>query len=240
VRITKTAYLIVVAILVSGCLCGGGDTTQTTDTQGAQEQGSATTLAEQISGGGAPTTQPATQTTQKSGGITGALSDLAAAVSSGAAYKCTYTYKDIVSESWVKGKKFYTKSVMSSMTVYAMSDGVWMYSWTEGEKTGMKFNLKEMESLSAGNTGAQKSPDMEEISKSAENVQCRPDVITDSKFIPPSNIQFENMADALKQMREMASQTGQGNGGDANPCAVCAMIPDAEGKQDCLDNCGGQ
>jgi hypothetical protein len=247
VKITGTVYLVIaLAILVSGCLCGGGDTTQTTDNLGATDQGPVTTLAEAISGGGAPTTQPATPTThkatvttQKPGGLTGAITDLAAAITSGAALKCTYTYQDIVTESWVKGKKFSSTSTVSGMTVNAVSDGVWMYSWNDGEKTGVKFNLEEMKKLSAGNAGAQKSPDMAEISKSATNVQCSPDVITDSKFIPPSDIQFQDMGETLKQLQQLSGQMKGGQGGQGDPCAVCKMIPDAKAKQNCLDNCGG-
>ncbi|MFH1054586.1 MAG: hypothetical protein V1744_00670 [Candidatus Altiarchaeota archaeon] len=193
----KIVSLIAFILFVSGCM----SVTETTTTQ---ETNTKTTMAKETA-----TTQAKaspTTTVKPSGGIVNKLTNLASAMSAGVAYKCTYSYNNVQSEGWVKGEKYYFKTTMPETTGYAVSDGVWMYSWEEGQNKGYKFNIEEMKKQA--NSQQQGYQDMKQVSSSANNVVCIPEVASDSKFTPPSGIQFQDMGELLKQMQN-AQKGGQ-------------------------------
>jgi len=193
----KIMPLVALMLLFSGCMGGTDNTTTTpqTDTTGA-------TVAQETA-----TTQPGTvrttlspPTTQKpAASLTDKITDLTAAMTAGMAMKCTYAYKNIQSEGWIKGQKYYFKTTMPQGVGYVISDGTWMYTWQEGQTQGVKFNIAQMKTLSEGKE--QGYQDMKQVSADATNVQCTPDAAGDSKFTPPSNIQFQDMGELLKQMQ---------------------------------------
>jgi hypothetical protein len=194
----KILPLVALMLLVSGCLCGGPDST-TTNAEVA------TTLAEKTATTQPPeTTQPSnkpvvTTTVKSSGGLVNKITSLAEAMTAGAAMRCTYTYKDIQSQSWVKGQKMYSETTMPQGTAYSLSDGTWMYSWMSGQKQGVKFNIAQMKSMSDAQEKGYTDPT--QVSQNAANVACVPDVAADSKFIAPSGIEFQDMGKLLEQMK---------------------------------------
>ena len=193
---SKIMPVLLVAVLVSACM-GGEEVAQTT---GGQEPREPTPR-----GGSAVT--PATQKT--SGGVADKITDLAAALSSGVAYKCTYRYEGMQTEAWVKGEKSYTKSRVQGKLQHSMTDGVWMYTWSEGEKEGVKYNLAEMEKMSdVPESDGPGYVDMGETADAAVDVDCRPDVIADSMFVPPSNVEFMDMGEFLKQLQDLQGMAG--------------------------------
>ncbi|VVB51515.1 Uncharacterised protein [uncultured archaeon] len=239
--------LIAAVLVVSISACLGGQQTQTTTTSSPSSPSDSNTAVS----GGSESPQQATTTTvsnnDNSGGVVDKIKDLTAAIASGQAYHCTYTYQGVTSESWIKGEKFKSKSTVDSKVGYAISDGVWMYSWVDGEKTGVKFNIEDMKKLGdQQKANSNKEPaDMNEIAKTAGNVECSIAAITDGTFTPPSNIEFSDMGQLLKNLQENLAglggndntQPGAGQNPDSNPCAYCGMIPDANAKQDCLQSC---
>jgi len=246
---TIIVLTILFALILSGCLCpgpsgdtSGGVTATTVKTGGV----TATTVK---TGGVTATTVKTggvTATTVKSSGgvVSDALSSLAGAISSGQAYKCTYNFEGYVSEMWVQGDKYHSKSTVNGQISHAVSDGVWMYSWQEGANTGIKFNIAEMKSLSSENqqTSGASYTDLSDIADAASNVQCTPTVITPGTFSAPSNVQFQDMGEVLRQLQQLSGQmtattvksggaggtSGEGDvGGDIQStlCDACAMMP---------------
>ena len=238
----KIALSILLVLLASGCICtpgGGGGETNTVQTDSGQNEVTATTV--KPAGGG---------------GITQTVSDMATAIASGQGYSCKYLYQGVQSEIKIKGQKFSATTTVEGHVGHAVSDGVWVYTWSEGQSKGVKFKMDEMEQTQP-NTGAE-NYDIAQISRTAMNVDCKPAILTDSSFIAPSNIQFQDMSEMLKQLDAMQGQSGgtagadisaggdTGGGsdvsGDTNPysgvpCDICSMVPDPAAKSDCTKHC---
>jgi hypothetical protein len=188
--------------MASGCMSG----TQTTDTGATGTEATTKTTAAPKGVQAAVTTTIAKQkvtaptTTVKAAAASSALSDLAAAMSSGIGYKCTYVYQQVQATTWVKGQKFYSETQVDGKSGYVLSDGTWMYIWSADQPQGTKFNINDMKAASAGQAGAKKPSDPASIAHDAVSVQCLPDLSADSKFTVPSDIQFQDMGELLKNM----------------------------------------
>jgi hypothetical protein len=223
-NLMKFATIVAILMFVCGCICQPGTETGTASSADSNEPQTGandnavtpTTLKSTV------TTLKATVTTQAASG--GILSDLSAAISAGVGYKCTYTYQDITTESFVKGKKFLSKSNVNGQTGNALSDGVWMYSWSDGQQQGFKFNLADMQKNAQATQGGQKTPSMDEIAQSASHVQCVPATLIDSQFNPPSDVEFKDMGEMLKQIQAMQK------GGKMDPEALKALQDAAGGE----------
>ncbi len=194
----NTVMAVAVVLMLCGCI-GGGESDLTTQTT---EKKVATTVKEVATTVEGPTTTTkvatttikATTTTQEA--VSSVLNDLAAAVSSNLAYKCTYTYESTKIESWIKGQKSYMEMAVEGVNAYTLNDGTWMYTWMDGQTTGTKINLEDSKKLASGQSQA----DVTEMSNTAVNVVCTPDLLAESKFTPPKNIEFMDMGALLKQM----------------------------------------
>lgn len=192
--------LVALLLLLSGCM--GGSDAKTT----SQDSGGAGATEATAAGATVKTTQAAgqvraTTTLKASGGLTDRLTDLASAMTSGVGYKCTYSYNGVASEGWFKGQKYFFKSASNGVVSNALSDGTWMYVWEEGKSEGFKFNIADMKR--AGSAQGSGYTDANQVANSAVNVDCRTDVSADSRFRPPSGVQFQDMGELLKQYQNM-------------------------------------
>lgn len=215
------ASTMMIMVFFGGCI-GGSD--KTGEAAGSGGTGKAESIQSQVTttiGGGGE-------------GMTARLTNLASAISSGSGYKCTYTYEKLSAEAWVKGGRFLAKSSFEGKIQNSLSDGTWMYMWSEGERDGMKFNIKEMQELGE-ETKESEYAGVDEIADSALDVDCRPENIEDKTFTPPSSISFQDMGEAMKAAQMMVQ--GGGIQGIDDPCSVCGMIPDEESRNQCLKNC---
>ncbi len=195
--IVRVAPLVALLLLLSGCMGGSDDNTTSQESGGAGAAAAEETVETTQAAGQAQ----APTTLKASGGLTDRLTDLASAMTSGVGYKCTYTYDGVASESWVKGQKFFSTSTVDGVASNMVSDGTWMYTWAEGETEGVKFNIADMKGAgSAQNSGY---ADLNQVANSAVNVDCRPDVSADSRFRPPSSVQFQDMGELMKQLQNM-------------------------------------
>jgi len=196
----RVAPLVALLLILSGCM-GGSDnqaTNQDTGGAGVTKATSAEAVVATTQAGGQV---QATTTLKTSGGLAASITDLASAMTSGVGYKCTYSYNGVASEGWVKGQKYLFKSTVNKVVTNALSDGVWMFIWEEGRKDGYKFNIAQMKQVGeAQESGYQ---DMNKVASGAANVDCKPDLSADSKFKPPSDIQFQDMGELLKQIQNI-------------------------------------
>ncbi|MDD5111666.1 MAG: hypothetical protein PHG85_03910 [Candidatus Altiarchaeota archaeon] len=160
----------------------------------------------------------AATTTQAAGGVVSDIKDLVSAMSSGGSYRCTYSFKDVSMDALIKGKMYRSHSTVEGVSYTTVSDGTWVYTWAEGAATGIKFNIEKMKSSSGKPEGY---TDLSDVSKSAVQVDCKAEVISDSMFSVPSQVTFQDMSDIT-----------------ASACGVCGMMPDEEAKSQCLANCG--
>jgi len=172
--------MVLLVLLASGCVCSpgnGGNVSQTTVTQ--------------------PSGSVQTTTTVKSGGV---LSDLAAVISSGQAYSCNYTYDNVHNVMVLKGQKYKSDVTYQGKAGHVISDGVWAYTWSEGQNAGIKFNIADMNQQNTQTSGT--VPDLTELARTATGVRCTPTVISDSAFTPPANIRFQDMGELVKRMQQ--------------------------------------
>lgn len=196
----KTIIIPLVALIlfVSGCMSGTEETTTT--------QKVATTQKTPTTAKVTPKTE-ATPTTQKAGGLTEKITDIAEAMTSGLSYRCTYTYQNIQTDSWIRGEKFMSESEVEGEKSYALSDGKWMYTWGGGQPQGIKMNIAEVKKLGEAQAPGQQPTDPVEIAKSAANVECMPEAVPDSKFVPPKDVEFLDMTELLANLPKMDGGT---------------------------------
>jgi hypothetical protein len=208
-------YVIPVVFMVwvlalGGCLSSPGGGAQSDVTQPEVTQRAEASNPQQSN------LQAAT-TTQAAGGVMSNIKDIVSAMSSGGSYRCTYSFNDVSTDALIKGKMYRSHSTVEGVSYTTVSDGTWVYSWAEGAATGIKFNVEKMKSSSNKPEGY---TDLSDVSKSAVQVDCRAEVISDSMFSVPSQVTFQDMSDIT-----------------ASACGVCSMIPDEEAKAQCLANC---
>jgi len=127
---------------------------------------------------------------------------ISAAMSAGIPYKCTYSDDGVTSEMIVKGQKFKSETKMKEGTTYTISDSKKMYIWSDMQEDGIVYDLDEMKKIGDAQTypGAQKQQTTD-IDKEYD-MDCSVTIATDSMFVPPSNVNFQDMSQILKNMQE--------------------------------------
>ena len=117
-------------------------------------------------------------------------------ISFGGAVECTYKKDDaFFGKTWVKGKQIYSEFTQEGKKGYMIMKDNCMWTWDTQQTQGVKmcFDPSEFEEMTEGesSTGQQMGP------PSDMNYNCIPAVIGDSRFNPPTDIDFmdfENMA----------------------------------------------
>ena len=137
---------------------------------------------------------------------------------------------------YVKGEKFRTEISNSEGSVYSISDGTDMYTWTDFQKDGFKMNLEKLKEMGNDVETDVETEDVEFQSLDAEyNYRCLPWVANENKFVPPSDVEFVDYTELMEQMQEIAD--GFENIDQDDPCSYCSMLPEGEARDDCLANC---
>jgi hypothetical protein len=106
------------------------------------------------------------------------------------------------------------------------------YMWSG--KEGMKWNIKEMEALSK-KAGGESAPIQEpadtnwtdwakSMEASGAKYDCSPAVVTDADFTPPTDVQFQDFGEMMKQFSNMGAQV-QGQGGVPSLPAGVPQMP---------------
>ena len=102
----------------------------------------------------------------------------------------------------IKGEKYRGEATIDGKKFNTIMDKTYLYSWMNGAAEGTKFNLKEMEQLGKDKIqpGAQKESvvDVEQ----EYDMDCKPTTSSDSLFVPPSNVLFQDMSEMMKQMQD--------------------------------------
>ncbi len=137
---------------------------------------------------------------------------------------------------FVKGEKFRSEVSVPEGTMYSLSDGEYMYSWSDLQEQGIKMNLEKLEEM--GGEMETETPETEELHMqnldTEYNYRCTPWVVTESNFVPPSDVEFMDYTAMMEQMHQMAEDLEQGN--EVDPCSYCDMLPE-DSRADCLANC---
>lgn len=200
-RLLTLLTLLVVSILLTGCVKKGGSTT-------ANESGSA--------GGGEES-------------IKSSLLDL---VKSGRTVKCTFSMSDSNGTSsgttYVSGNKsrstFNAKaSDGTEVKSNTLVDGDWVYVWSDGIPQGTKMKISDIQTQDT--TGDNAKVD---AMKNAIDYKCLPWIADNSKFIPPSDINFVDFTETMKQLQS----------GNKQFCSTCEQAGDTNKIAECKKNLG--
>ncbi len=161
-------------------------------------------------------TQPTTQTIQEAGSI------MERAVAGSGAARCTVTNttNGSVITYTVSGKKMKAEGISydKSMTSGAMmSDGSFTYIWDTVSKKGMKMTIPTEEDVEKLKDQGQNVPDFskEEVKKEYEDkgytMDCKETRVSDSDFIPPTDVTFTDLSAMMEQSKKMmeSSKTGK-------------------------------
>jgi hypothetical protein len=158
----------------------------------------------------APSETPASQPES------GIISSIKDAFSSGKKMQCTFTEKqpgtqgDVKYTLYTDGKKnFKTQfaitaegKITTMNSLMNQDNGGTMYSWNEGEKTGMKFTVACMKEVADNMPQGQNTPppptDTEDPYQGATDVKCEPASSVD--ITVPSDIVFTDQCEMMKNL----------------------------------------
>jgi len=150
--------------------------------------------------------------TEEKGTLSDAITSIKDAMASGKAMKCSYTIKnkeggDIVSTMYVDGKKYAGTTNVAGIVQHMVFDETAMYSWSEGQKTGMKMATACSEELAAkapksqnDNAPTPQSTDPAKTFDNALDVKCEPS--TGGDFTVPSDIKFTDQCEMMKNLQK--------------------------------------
>lgn len=166
-----------------------------------------------------------------------AISSIKDAMGLGAKMKCEYSMgtgaEAVKSNAYVEGKKYKSVATVNGITMNAIFDGDVMYSWQEGQKTGMKMTMSCVEELNKSLPKDQqdsqevKAPD--EAFEDAIDTSCMPTTESVS-FSAPAGVEFQDQCEMLKGFMNMK---------DNLPSDVGAKMPNTPNMPD-LPNIPGQ
>lgn len=117
------------------------------------------------------------------------------AMSKSLSLQCTYTVGDVKSVVYIKGKLIKSETEDKGQKYYAIIKDKKLWSWNDKNKQGIVFDFSEIQSKSLP---GQKSDEdiINEVEQHKQN--CKPTVLSDSMFNPPSDINFQDLSQMFK------------------------------------------
>lgn len=117
--------------------------------------------------------------------------------------KCTWKKDEsYYGTSWVKGKKSYGEIVQEGKTAKVINKDNCVWAWEEGSPQGTKMcmEISQEEMKQAVEESKEMMRQQQGYQPSDIDYKCRPAVINDSKFNPPSNVKFMDLEEMMKGM----------------------------------------
>lgn len=134
------------------------------------------------------------------------------AVLGGMKLQCTFEADGHESTAYISGKKVRVDGAMydhntEEATGSMINDGQMLYVWNDIEKTGMKWDLSKMEEIQDGpGFDVDEWKDTEAWADEMdqdESVDCSIATFSDSKFTPPSDVEFQDLNAFMESMQEI-------------------------------------
>ena len=166
-------------------------------------------------------------------GITGTIKGL---LEQGLTQKCTITYPDNAGTGTIyfSGKKFNGEFAMTTgdqkVTGHSISDGTYVYIWSDNATSGVKMKLDN--AISNAPTGTEQAgSDLNEEVK----FTCSGWTLDQAKFTPPANIQFSDLSNLLPKATTTPEQNPTTTEEEKAGNSICDKITDPAAKAACLD-----
>ncbi len=184
--------------------------------------------------------------------VSGSLMDL---LKMNAALVCDSNYEEngtkVTSKSYLSGNKLRAETMTvtqdKSYNTYMIADPEWMYMWgqnPEDPKSGIKISNKDFSGLA--NDAKDLISDLvpqdskenvdEDITTNSMNYKCKPWVVDNNLFTPPTDVTFISMDESFNNLMDELKPTTTGLDQDldlSNRCSICDMVPEASAKAEC-------
>ena len=173
----------------------------------------------------APTTsitQTGNPETATGSGVESVKSTLLDLAKSGKSAQCTFAVSGSEGSSsgttYVSGSKsFTTIKVVSNngieIEANSIMDGGWLYSWRVGTTNGTKINIDDIKSQTNPSSSIEAN-----AANTSVDYKCSPWTVDNSVFTIPSDVQFTDLTQTLKQLPT----------GDSKFCALCEKAGSAD------------
>ena len=114
--------------------------------------------------------------------------------------KCTVNMDDGKAFVWIKGDKQKMELEMNGQKVYSIFTTEYAYTWGTGQ--AMKINVQEMKELAGQypDQNMQTEVTADSVKQYSEDIKCEKASFGDDMFVPPSDVEFQDMMEALKMM----------------------------------------
>lgn len=123
---------------------------------------------------------------------------LKAAMALGVPMKCTYQQGDFMGTGYIKGKKYYGEVMQQGKKGYVIMKDNCLWSWSTEQPQGVKMCFEE-DFFEQGQEYQEYEGFEGSVPTEAE-YHCAPAVFPDSRFDPPSNINFMDMDQMMQGM----------------------------------------
>lgn len=218
----KTTLILVIVVII--LILGGGGVFLFTRFQNPTQTAPQTAVTQ------APTQAQKISTQKKS------LKDL---LTLSGNQQCTFSDKEtggsgtvFTSGGKVRGD-FSSKTSSKTVQSHMLTDGKYLYFWTEGETKGYKMSLDVVQNLS--DSAAQQSSQMMDMKKQVDYT-CNPAAVDSSKFVVPTNITFTDytsmMKGVMKGTTNYPSVTTSVQNNQA-ACNQCNQLPPGAAQTQC-------
>jgi hypothetical protein len=175
---------------------------------------------------------PKTETQKTPSTITGTIKDL---LSGGKTQACTINYPNDMGTGniYVADKKFGGDFTIKTdgekdITGYMISDGTYMYSWSDDKNTGIKMNLAEAQKqVPTAQTEQKSNLDLNQ----KLDFKCMPWTIDNSKFSVPTAIKFTDLTKMIQKLPSAATDQTE----NAASSSSCDQITDPTIKEACVN-----
>ncbi len=151
--------------------------------------------------------------------------------------KCTYQVLD--KDQKLKGimylsknkfrSEFKTKINNQTINTFSLSDGQWLYNWTDNHNMGSKINLKQAQQLEKQTKTASTDQNLKEVKqqlKTEYKLNCQKFSPKKGFLKPPKQIQFTDLGQMMQGLKQIQK----------NACGICNNLPE-QAKQACLQSC---
>lgn len=137
--------------------------------------------------------------------------------------------------TYVSGNKlrgdFTVQIENNPMATHMVSDGEYLYMWTDGSTQGTKFKIDpETQKKVATSSGQASVTDFEK----EVDLKCTAWTIDNSKFTVPTDVKFTDLSQTINN----AIKNQPGSSLPKVDKSICDQIPDPEGKASCLKTLG--
>lgn len=119
----------------------------------------------------------------------------------------------------------------SVTTSHVISDGEYSYFWSSELEEGIKVKLDPEDTSLFGKTSGESRTSFGIDEKEPVDFNCQPWVVDNSKFVPPSHIEFKEFEAPKLETLPNAME-------DKPDCSVCDQLPAGSARDQCLSALG--